>query len=157
MPRRAGLQRRRRAGISTALFLVAIVATVIVSAAITYVLVTPGGNTITKMMATSDPLTSFSGMFPTSTSNVTSSSNDTAMSCYSGNWSAIYNEYESPLTLQNTTGLGEQYLNNSQFMSFLSQYLNLSDPWVNATVTGLLSNNETAFVSQQLQSQGLVC
>jgi hypothetical protein len=152
------LQRRsRKAGISTTLFLIAIVVTVIISATVTYILISPGVNSITKTVADADPLNSISDMFPVSPSNDTTTVNATTTSCYSGNWSAIYQEYQSPLALQNTTGVGEQYLNNSQFMSFLSQYLNLNDPWVNATVTGLLSNNETAFVQQQLQSQGLIC
>ena len=150
-------RRSRKAGISTALFLIAIVVTVVLSATVTYVLVSPGVNTISKTVEDADPMNSISDMFPISLSNVTTTVNATTASCYSGNWSAIYQEYQSPLTLQNTTGVGEEYLNNSQFMSFLSQYLNLNDPWVNATVTGLLSNNETAFVQQQLQSQGLIC
>jgi hypothetical protein len=150
-------RRMRKAGISTALFLIAIVVTVVLSAAVTYVLVSPGVDTITKTVADENPLNSISDMFPVSLSNDTTTVNDTTTSCYSGNWTALYQEYQAPLTLQNTTGMGQQYLNDSQFMSFLSQYLNLNDPWVNATVTGLLSNNETAFVQQQLQSQGLIC
>ena len=70
----------------------------------------------------------------------------------------MYAAYEAPLSSQeNTTGIGQQYLSDPQFMSFLSQYLNVSDPQVNATVYGLLSGNETAFVQQELQSQGLLC
>lgn len=89
-------------------------------------------------------------MFPLS-----SSTNDstTTISCYTGNWTALYNQYELSPETQNSTGLGQQYLSDPQFMSFLSQYLNMSDPTVNASVYGLLSGNETAF----LQSQGLAC
>ena len=157
MSSRLTKHRIRKGGISTVLFLIVIVITIVISSTVTYILVSPTINSVTKSIADSDPLTSITNMFPNISSNSTTTANVATTSCYSGNWSTIYNEYENPLTPQNTTGLGQQYLNDSQFMSFLSQYLNMSDPWVNATVAGLLSGNEATFVQQQLQSQGLVC
>jgi hypothetical protein len=105
----------------------------------------------------SSPLDGIADIFPVYSSNDSLTNSSTTTSCYTGNWTAIYAAYESPLTAQNTSGLGQQYLSDPQFMSFLSQYLNISSPQVNTTVYGLLSGNETAFVQQELQSQGLLC
>lgn len=146
-----------KAGIGKILFAIIIIAVILISSTLTYLLVTTTRNESSRV---ADPslLSPFEDMFPISTANSSTSVNETTTSCYTGNWTAIYSQYESPLPLQqNETSLGQQYLNDPQFMSFLSQYLNMSDPYVNSTVAALLSGNETSLVSQQLQSQGLTC
>jgi hypothetical protein len=161
---REEFQGSERAGIGKILFSIIIIVTVIISSSVTYALVTLSHNDAgqTSSSNSASLISGIADMFPVSVSTtndtIVTSTNVTTTSCYSGNWSAIYAQYEAPLPVQqNGTNLGQQYLSDPQFMSFLSQYLNLNDPQVNATVRGLLSENETTFVSQQLQSQGLIC
>ena len=146
-----------RAGIGKILFAVIIIAVILISSTFTYLLVTMTRGD-SDHVADSNLLSPYEDLFPIG-SNTSSSVNDTTTtSCYTGNWSSIYSQYQSPLSLQqNATTLGQQYLNDPQFMSFLSQYLNMSDPYVNSTVVALLSGNETSLVQQQIQSQGLTC
>ncbi len=156
-PRFRNRLRVRKAGIGKILFTILIIVTIVISATFTYVLVNMTRSPVTSNGANSSLLSSYADIFPISASNSSTVTNQTAATdCPTGNWSAIYAQYEAPLPgQQNTSALGQQYLNDPQFMSFLSQYLNLNDPAVNATVAGFLSGNETMFVQQQ--SQGLVC
>jgi hypothetical protein len=145
--------RRKRNGIGKILFTFLIIVTALVSSAFTYAAVQYSKIPTEAKVGDSSFISSIADIFPTSRSNSTTGANTTA-NCYTGNWSTIYEKYESPSSgQQNSTALGQQYLSDPQFMSFLSQYLNMSDPQVNATVYGLLSGNETMFVQQQLQSQ----
>lgn len=158
--RLTGRLRSKRSGVGKVLLAIIIVITAVISSTFTYAFVSLSKNPVTGAIDDSGLVSSIADMFPVGTSNnsTTGSANVTTTSCYTGNWSSIYSEYETlPADQQNASALGQQYLNNSQFMSFLSQYLNLNDPQVNATVRGLLSGNETMFIEQQLQSQGLSC
>lgn len=150
----------KKAAVGRTLFTILIVITAVISSAATYALVSHSQTSARQGVSDSSLISPIANMFPIAAGSETSSPNHTTTttSCYTGNWTAIYAAYEAPLSNQeNTTGLGQQYLSDPQFMSFLSQYLNMTDPQVNATVYGLLSGNETAFVQQELQSQGLLC
>ena len=87
-----------------------------------------------------------------------SQSSSTGMSslCPSGNWSVVYSEYEYG-SEDGNANLGQQYLNNTQFLSFLSQYLNMSDPSVSSMVGQLLADNQSVQLQQELQSQDSNC
>ncbi|HYB04704.1 MAG TPA: hypothetical protein VED17_09590, partial [Nitrososphaerales archaeon] len=82
------------------------------------------------------------------------------MACPTGNWSSIYSFYEADHNSDSSSAnssLGQQYLNDPQFQSFLSQYLNMSDPYTNATMRELLSGNLSTQIQQQLQLQSSQC
>ncbi len=148
--------RQGRAGIGKIVFAVILIVTIVISSTVTYALINFTDRSTPKDKEGSSNLSSLANIFPISAANA-SSINETTTSCYTGNWSAIYSQYETPLNNQQNSSLGEQYLNDPQFISFLSQYLNMSNPQVNATVVELLSGNESMFVQQQVQSQGLAC
>jgi len=94
---------------------------------------------------------------PISSSNNATNDNQTTIDCSTGNWSSVYAQFESPLNMQPNATLGQQYMNDPQFISFLSQYLNMSDPYVNATVSQLLTGNESSLIQQQLQAESPSC
>ncbi len=151
---------KRIAGIAKTLFAIIILVTVIGTAAVSYVFFSPNhamGSSSSNNSDSSNFLASPADLLPISNTNSSENYNQTAIVCNSGNWSAIYSQYESPLNLPQNSTLGKQYVNDPQFMSFLSQYLNVNDPYVNSSVRELLSGNESSLIQQQLQSENIQC
>jgi len=105
--------------------------------------------------STNQPLANEENIFPISSAN-----GNATMVCPTGNWSSIYSFYEADHSSDpssTNSSLGQQYLNDPQFQSFLSQYLNMSDPYTNATMRELLSGNLSTQIQQQLQLQSSQC
>jgi hypothetical protein len=157
-----------RITISRKLFTVAILVAILITACVSYtVLALIRTNTSESRLGDSgaDPQTTSGNsnqtianeenIFPTPSIN-----QNGTIACPTGNWSSVYSFYEanhsSDLSITNGT-LGEQYLNDPQFQSFLSQYLNMSDPFTNATMRELLAGDESAQIQQQLQLHSSQC
>jgi hypothetical protein len=89
------------------------------------------------------------------TTNLTATQSNTSVVvfCPIGNWSSIYSKFESDVTPENgTANSGQQYLNNPEFVSFLGQYINMSDP-ANISLLGrLFSGNQSISLQEQLQA-----
>jgi hypothetical protein len=147
-------KRSGRAGIGKILFILAILITVAIASCTTFVVMSLRTENLgTKLGA------STGSNFIASPSDILTidNANQSSIDCASGNWSTIYAQYESPLNVQLNSSLGQQYLNDPQFVAFLWQYLNMSDPYVNATVTQLFTGDESSLIQQQLPANSLQC
>jgi hypothetical protein len=127
-------------------FLGAIVATIVATAGVTYSVFHPNDLNIRDFTPENDLSRSAAvASRITPTGQLTSP-------CPTGNWSAIYEQYEALGSPANDS-LGSQYLNSPQFMSFLSQYLNMSDPVTGSLVQQLLNGSQSVAFQQALENE----
>src|SRR5579862_603458 len=109
-------RRSGRNGIAKLLLTMVIIFTVLVTATTTFILVTLRSQNLGSEfsgVSESNFLSSPSDLLPISSNNMTNV-NQTSTACTSGNWSAIYAQYEMPLNAPSNSTLGQQYLNDPQ-------------------------------------------